>query len=644
MAQSQSFTYRLLGFWMGWVLISGIPVIAAAAGAVATEGDDLLFARALRALGFDGSGVKVAVIADGANHHAAAAAAGELPTDLAIIGSCAPTATATCDMGTAMLEIIHDLAPGAELAIVALDLSLGDARFDLMRRMDEVIQDFGADIVVQAPRFFQEPYFEDGMLAQHVAQHVANGVLYVVGAGNEAERHYEADFTATSGHHLQMHDFGAAAGGASDSTMNVRIEPGQTLTAWLQWAEPFGGAGSDYDLLIRNETETATLAAGSDVQDGDDNPQEVAMFTNGAADAITVKLMVRKFAGKARRLELFVLGGPRIEEYGVAAGSIFGVAAAPGVMTVGAVAASAPDVIEPFSSQGPALITFPGREERQKPDIVAVDGVRVSESGSQTGQLVGVSAAAAHVAGLAALLRQALPTATAKELREAMMAGAVDLGEDGLDPIFGAGLAHALQAFDPSNDAPNGVIETPASNVAIEVGESVHFTATGEAPDYSLPLSFSWDFDGGALNTTQEDPGDVAFDRPGEFAVTLTVTDALGLSDATPATRQITVVRPGEPSNDAPNGVIDEPLHDVVIGVGDRVNFMSTGSDPDGPLPLSYRWDFRGAAPNLVLEDPGNVRFDKAGAYTVTLTVVDGLGLPDPTPATRLIIVRGSNQ
>ena len=738
MVRSQSFTYGLLGLWMGWVLICGFPAIAAAVGSVTTEGDEAHFARALREeLGVDGSGVRVAVIADGANNHAGAVATGDLPLELAVFGSCTPTATTTCNVGTAMLEIIHDLAPGAELAVVAFDdASRAGARFDMMRRINEVAEEFGADIVVQAPRFFQEPYFEDGVLAQHVAQHVANGVLYVIGAGDEAERHYEADFTPISV--ANLHDFGMAAGGASDTTMDVRIEPGQTLTVWLQWAEPFGGASSDYDLVIRNERETRTLASGSNLQNGNDNPLEVAMFTNSTAEAITVKLLVRKLAGEDRRLEMFVLGGPRIEEYGVPAGSIFGVAAVPGVMAVGAVPASAPDVIEPFSSRGPALIAIPERRERQKPDLVAVDAGLVSASANASGQFVGGAAAAAHIAGIAALLRQALPTVTATELREALKAGADDLREAGPDDIFGAGLAHALQALDPGNEAPNGVIETPEGDVTIEVGESVHFTSEGEDPDGPLPLEFAWDFGGGAPNTSEEDPGDVAFDSPGEFTVTLTVTDGLGLSDATPATRQITVVRPEEPPNEAPNGVIetpegdvtievgesvhftsegedpdgplplefawdfgggapntseedpgdvafdspgeftvtltvtdglglsdatpatrqitvvrpnqppngviDEPLHDVVIAVGESVHFTSTGSDPDGPLPLSYRWDFLGGALNMILEDPGNVRFDRAGAYWVTLTVVDGLGLPDPTPATRLINVRALGQ
>ncbi|WP_089935843.1 PKD domain-containing protein [Candidatus Entotheonella palauensis] len=598
--------------------------ITAARGRVTTEGDVLLFAHALRELGFDGTGTRVAVIADGANNRADAIATGDLPPDLAVFGTCTPTAMTTCNLGTAMLEIIHDLAPGAELAIGALDFSQGVTTFDLMRRIDEVVETFGADIVMHLPRFFQEPYFEDGRLAQHVAQHVANDVLYTLGAGDEAQHHYEADFTRALVNDLQIHDFGAAAGEASDLTMDVRIEPGETLTAWLQWDDPFGGAGNDYDLFIIDETETITFASGSDTQDGDDHPREVAMFTNETADASTVKLMVRKFDGEARRLEIFVLGGIRIEEYGMPGGSIFGPAAVPGVVTVGAVAASAPDTIEPFSSRGPGRIAAPRREVRLKPDLSAVDRVMVTGSDGPASHFAGTSVAAAHVAGIAALLRQALPTATATDIREAMMAGAVDLGASGPDTTFGAGLIHALNAFRFNmNEPPNGVIETPEQEVTIEVGERIRFTSRGTDRDGPFPLRFAWDFGGGAPDSTREDPGHVRFDTPGVFTVTLTVTDGLGLPDPTPATRQITVNMPPAPPpsppapppsppepprNEPPNGVIDTPDRDVVIEVGESVHFTASGSDPDGPLSLSFRWDFGGGASNVIEEDPGDVR------------------------------------
>ena len=94
------------------------------------------------------------------------------------------------------------------------------------------------------------------------------------------------------------------------------------------------------------------------------------------------------------------------------------------------------------------------------------------------------------------------------------------------------------------NYAPNGVIDTPTSNMTINVGEWVEFTGTGTDPDGDLPLSFLWQFGAGSgiADSTLEDPGLVQFNNPGTFTVTFTVTDALGLSDPTPAMCTVTVL------------------------------------------------------------------------------------------------------
>lgn len=93
------------------------------------------------------------------------------------------------------------------------------------------------------------------------------------------------------------------------------------------------------------------------------------------------------------------------------------------------------------------------------------------------------------------------------------------------------------------------------------------------------------------------------------------------------------------PSNQAPNGVIDVPSGPVTITAGQSVSFASTGSDPDGNTPLSFRWTMGGGAPDQTVEDPAGVPFNTPGTYTVTLTVTDALGLADPTPATRVVTV-----
>jgi hypothetical protein len=92
----------------------------------------------------------------------------------------------------------------------------------------------------------------------------------------------------------------------------------------------------------------------------------------------------------------------------------------------------------------------------------------------------------------------------------------------------------------------------------------------------------------------------------------------------------------------SPNGTISGPVGNVTINAGETVTFTGTGSDPDGNLPLSYRWNFGAGSgvSDYLVKDPGVVRFVVPGTYTVTFTVTDSLGLVDPIPATVVVTVK----
>ena len=193
------------------------------------------------------------------------------------------------------------------------------------------------------------------------------------------------------------------------------------------------------------------------------------------------------------------------------------------------------------------------------------------------------------------------------------------------------------------NQAPDGSIDAPATDQTINIGDSLSFTGTGSDPDGNLPLTYLWSFGAGSgiADATIEDPGSVQFNTAGSFTVSFTVTDSLGLADPTPATRIITVNQ--APVNQAPDGVINTPgSGDLSINVGDTLNFTGTGSDPDGNLPLTYHWSF-GAGSGIAdanIKDPGSKQFNNAGAFTVSFTVTDSLGLADPVPAVSIITVK----
>jgi hypothetical protein len=134
----------------------------------------------------------------------------------------------------------------------------------------------------------------------------------------------------------------------------------------------------------------------------------------------------------------------------------------------------------------------------------------------------------------------------------------------GRDDVTGAGLIDANAAIGALQQGPNGTINTPSGNVRISSGESIHFSGTGTSPDGHVPLSFFWDFGGGAANASVAAPGNVVFRQSGTFTVTFTVSDHQGNSDATPATIQVAVSAP--PASPTPPAPTPTPAPVAVSG------------------------------------------------------------------------------
>ena len=138
-----------------------------------------------------GVGMKLCALSDGVDSLAASQAAGELPAVDVL-----PEQAGDGDEGTAMLEILHDLAPGAELGFATAFTS--DASFaDNIRALRF---DAGCDVIVDDVLYFNESPFEDGPIAQAVNAVTADGALYFSSAGNEGNTldgtsgNYEGDF------------------------------------------------------------------------------------------------------------------------------------------------------------------------------------------------------------------------------------------------------------------------------------------------------------------------------------------------------------------------------------------------------------------------------------------------------------------
>lgn len=106
-----------------------------------------------------------------------------------------------------------------------------------------------------------------------------------------------------------------------------------------------------------------------------------------------------------------------------------------------------------FSSRGPSGcdgLTI-------KPEITAPGvNIRSANDGGGYVTMSGTSMAAPHIAGVAALLRQFNPEASVEQIKEAIMEGAIDLGDTGEDNDYGHGLVNILNSlyYMPPPDNP----------------------------------------------------------------------------------------------------------------------------------------------------------------------------------------------
>ena len=267
-----------------------------------------------------------------------------------------------------MLEIIQDIAPGAELYFH----DCGSSRLEFNRAVDTLVNE-GCTVICDDIGWLSEPFFEDGIVANHVNEIIKkHDLLYVSAAGNSGDSHYQCLFYDNGS---GWHDFSSGRG----DVKNLQLEIASSGEAWifLQWNDRWEQSGNNYDLYLKNR-ETSEIIASSKVhQDGDDLPLEYIMYTDKGQNTLNASIEVKKVSGEARELELYIYYWPGVKvnpENIIAEDSIFGHPALLDAVTVGAVGMgeSGDYEIENFSSIILHDFTLP--EVRQKADISGPDG------------------------------------------------------------------------------------------------------------------------------------------------------------------------------------------------------------------------------------------------------------------------------
>ena len=128
---------------------------------------------------------------------------------------------------------------------------------------------------------------------------------------------------------------------------------------------------------------------------------------------------------------------------GPAAGSVGSPAGYPEAIAVGAIDSN--DGVPSFSGRGPVVwqnadgLGPAAGTVLQKPDLAAPGVGIISSVGTGYLSYSGTSMAAPHVAGVAALVRQANPALTPAAVADILRATADDVGAAGVDPTSGAG-------------------------------------------------------------------------------------------------------------------------------------------------------------------------------------------------------------
>jgi len=469
---------------------------ATLAGSVTSEGSKAHGAdRARKFFNADGTGIRIGVLSDSDDFKEQSISTGDLPADTVTVPG--QDGRPGSGEGTAMMEIVHDVAPGAKL-FFASAFNSPESFADNIRSLRF---DFHCDVIIDDVIYFFESPYQDDIIAQAVDDVTADGASYFSSAGNGGSANdgtsgtWEGDFknagalaTLPSGY--EVHDFG---GGVISNRIEVSGGP-----LILHWSDAgtldVPAAFNDYDVFVLNEDLRNVLIASTDVQDGDDLPSEFIGFglpTNARV------VIARHPGAKDRAVRAVLFGG----EFAIGTGGstfghnsakdAFGVAAVDVAEAVDGLFAAGPTTpVELFSSDGQRRVFYDRNgnligtgepvfacsagETRKKPDLAAADGVSTTlPSFSGLNPFFGTSAAAPHAGAIAGLIKSAVPNISPAKLRKALLSGAIDIAEAGADRDSGSGIASAFEGLSRAGAKPAAFLEAGTVSVTPSSGDAI---------------------------------------------------------------------------------------------------------------------------------------------------------------------------
>ncbi|GEM_PF-2405570 len=418
---------------------------------IVSEGVKSVNVSHLHGANITGKKVKIGIIDFGFHRYAELLKQGEVPT---------PIATKTFNNsgqsengnvhGTACAEIIHDMAPDAELYLAVIDGLEGQ----LVNAAEWLAQQ-GVDIISFSGGGHGGPHNGTGTQDQLVESITEkHGILWVNAAGNEGDKHLPLNLEDKDGNQLIDIELN---GKQVDYAIVEFRRPGSVLMIWDDWGkDPLKPSSTqDLDLYLkivdpRTQKVVKTLSS-ENPQNGRAVPGEILKISKEDVPLVGGLVVVKRSATRPVPIHIHIRGGAILPSS--PAGSIGIPATSRKALAVGAVNVQKLQ-LEAFSSQGPT------DDGRLKPDVSAPDfnlSVAYGKQPGQPGRFPGTSAACPHVSGFAALLKQHFSPSSPDELRRLVETNVRFLGSQEPNNQYGRGYitAQAIQVGGPSTGGAN---------------------------------------------------------------------------------------------------------------------------------------------------------------------------------------------
>jgi subtilisin family serine protease len=383
--------------------------------------------------------------------------------------------------GTAMLEIVHRIAPGATLEFA----TAYPAETDMAENID-VLRNDGCKIIVDDITYYDESPFQDGPIAKRVNRASDAGILYFSAAANSGNQAHgtsgtwEGDFKPSGttytalGKTYVFHEF--SPGVVYDIVTNTDNVPGAPQ-AMLFWDDPLSAASNEYQLAVVDANNNV-VSISNTVIDGHVDPYQTLSIQRGERIAIlrASDAQTRFLHLATNRAQLRVAtSGATLGHNASHAANAFTIASITAAGRPAPFAGGKSVSADSWTSDGPRRIYYAengteltpgdlsgtGGSIMQKPDFTAADCVTTDNPSLGLSNFCGTSAAAPHAAAIAALIWSVYPKLTPAQIRGALSQSALRIeGSLGWNDVAGRGIIMP----GPALQAAKEMVAQPAEN------------------------------------------------------------------------------------------------------------------------------------------------------------------------------------